>query len=293
MLYALLRFVFCLSTIIHFIPLRKPPEPLPDSNLGSESIVAFQACTVCIGNRHIAGLHAYELPVAFEIIVFGQDACADKFLLQSGDVVQQVFWCAAADVIDSVGRQRETVFADLLLRSALHDTEYTFDDIIDVCEVALTVAVVEDLDGLAGLQLLRGGEIEHIRPACGTVNSEEAQTGGRNIVELAVAVRQELVGLFSGRVEGDRVIDLVFYCEGHFFVAAVYGGAGGVDQMLHAFIGAGITCICIVLICVDFVIGVAAGLKDVVEPDQVALDVDVRVIDGVADTCLSGKVDYD
>ena len=92
-------------------------------------------------------------------------------------------------------------------------------------------------------------------------------------------MRQKLVGLFSGRVEGDRVIDLVFNCEGHFFIAAVYGGTGGVDQMLDS--------------CGTVVIGVAAGFEDVVETDQVALDVDVRVIDGVADAGLRSKVDDD
>ena len=92
-------------------------------------------------------------------------------------------------------------------------------------------------------------------------------------------MRQKLVGLFSGRVEGDRVIYLVFNCEGHFFVAAVYGGTGGVDQMLDT--------------CGSIVIGVAAGFEDVVETDQVALDVDVRVIDGVADAGLRRQVDDD
>ena len=140
---------------------------------------------------------------------------------------------------------------------------------------------------------MRGGEIEHIRPACGTVNSEEAQTCGWNIVELAVAVRQEFVGLFSGRVEGDRVIDLVFYCEGHFFVAAVYGGAGGIDQMLDAFISPCAVTVFVVLICVGIVIGVAAGFQNIVETDQVALDVDVRMIDRVADAGLCGQINYD
>ena len=45
--------------------------------------------------------------------------------------------------------------------------------------------------------------------------------------------------------------------------------------------------------CRSVVIGVAAGFKNVVEPDQVALNVDVRVIDGVADACLRGKIDHD
>ena len=83
---------------------------------------------------------------------------------------------------------------------------------------------------------------------------------------------------FSGRVEGDRVIDLVFYCEGHFFVAAVYGGTGGVDQVLDA--------------CRSIVIGVSAGFEDVVESDQIALDVDVRMVDGVADAGLRSQIDH-
>ena len=261
-------FCFKWLTIIHLIPLRKSPESFPDPNLRSKAIITLQASAVRIGDRHIAGLHAYELPVAFEIVVLGQYTRANEFLLQSGDVVQQVFGCAAADVVDSVGRQREAVFSGLLLRGSLHNTNNSFDDVVDVGEVALAVAVVEDLNGLACLQFLRCGEVEHVRTACRAINSEEPETGGRNIVELAVAVCQELVGLFSGRVEGDRVIDLVFNCEGHFFVAAVYGRTGGVDQMLDS--------------CGSVVIGVAAGFEDVVETDQVALDVDVRVIDGVA-----------
>lgn len=37
---------------------------------------------------------------------------------------------------------------------------------------------------------------------------------------------------------------------------------------------------------------VAAGLKDVVEPDEVALDVGVGVGDAVAHACLGGEVDH-
>ena len=36
-----------------------------------------------------------------------------------------------------------------------------------------------------------------------------------------------------------------------------------------------------------------AGLQDVVEPDHVALDVRIRVLDAIADTGLSGKVHDD
>ena len=40
------------------------------------------------------------------------------------------------------------------------------------------------------------------------------------------------------------------------------------------------------------VVGVTARLEDVVETDEVALDVDVRMVDGVADAGLRRKV-YD
>ena len=72
----------CLSTIINFIPLRELPESFADPDLRSEAIIALQAGTVCIGDRHIARLHAYELAVAFEIVILGQDTCANEFFLK-------------------------------------------------------------------------------------------------------------------------------------------------------------------------------------------------------------------
>ena len=74
-------FCFKWLTIIHLIPLRKPPESFPDPNLRSKAIVTLQTGAVRIGDRHIAGLHAYELPVAFEIIVLRQDSRANEFFL--------------------------------------------------------------------------------------------------------------------------------------------------------------------------------------------------------------------
>ena len=38
---------------------------------------------------------------------------------------------------------------------------------------------------------------------------------------------------------------------------------------------------------------VTAGLKDVVEAYQVALDIDIGIGDAISDTCLSCQVDYD
>ena len=110
--------------------------------------------------------------------------------MKGGDVVQKILWRAAADIVDGVGRQREAVFTSLLLGCALHDAEDAFDDVVDVGEVALHVAVVEDLDRAALGERVGGGEVKHVRAACGSVDCEEAEAGGRDIVELAVAVGQ-------------------------------------------------------------------------------------------------------
>ena len=92
---------------------------------------------------------------------------------------RESFGRSATNVVDGVGRQRETIFAGLLLGRTLHHAEYSFHDVVHVCEVALAVAIVEDLDGLASLQLLRGGEVELIRAAGGpyTVKKRRLEIG--------------------------------------------------------------------------------------------------------------------
>ena len=48
----------------------------------------------------------------------------------------------------------EAVFTLLLLWGVLHHSYYALHDVIDVGEVALTVAIVEDLDGFAIFNML-------------------------------------------------------------------------------------------------------------------------------------------
>ncbi len=47
-------------------------------------------------------------------------------------------------------------------------------------------------------------------------------------------MRQKLVGLLGGRVEGNRVIDLILHAEEHLLIAAVNTAGAGIDKMLHA-----------------------------------------------------------
>ena len=160
-----------------------------------------------------------------------------------------------------------------------HDPHHALHDVVYVSEVPQTVAVVEYFYLLALDQPVREAEVGHVRPAAGAVHGEEPQARGRYVVELAVGVGQQLVALLGGSVEADGVVHLVVGGVRHFLVGAVDAGRGGVDQMLHA--GA------------SSVVAVAAGLQDVVESDQVALDVRVGVCDAVPDPGLGCKVDHD
>ena len=129
-----------------------------------------------------------------------------------------------ADVVDFVGRQRESVFAVLLFGGVLHDADDAFDDVIDVGKVAFAFAVVEYLDGLAGFKLVGEAEVGHVGATGGTVDGKEAQPCAGDVVELAVGVGHELVALLGGVVQGNRVVHFVVGGVGDLLVAAIDTG---------------------------------------------------------------------
>ena len=91
----------------------------------------------------------------------------------------------------------------------LHDANYSLDNVINVCEVALAVAVIEYLDGLALTELVREAEICHIWTTGRTIDSEETEACRWDVVELAVGMCHEFVALLGGCIERYRIIDLV------------------------------------------------------------------------------------
>ena len=225
--------------------------------------------------------------MGLEIVVLGEHASSDKFLLEDVDKVQQVLRLAAADVVNRIRRNGKTVLAGLLFRGFAHDADDAFHDVIDIGEITTAVAVVVDLDGLAFQQFVREAEIGHVRAACGSVDGEETKACGRDIVEFGIAVGEEFVALLGGRIQANRIIHPVVRAERDFLVASVDTAGAGIDQVLDTLISgipgrAG-----------NDVIRVPAGLQDVVEPDHVALDVRIRVLDAIADTRLSSKVHDD
>ena len=198
---------------------------------------------------------------------------ADELFLENCHEVEQVFRVVVADVVDLVRREGEAVFAILLFGGVLHHAHNAFDDVVDEREVALALTVIEDLDGLAGFELVGEAEVGHVWAACRAIDRKEAEPRARNVVELAVGVRHELVALFGGGVQRDRIVDFVVGGVRNLLVAAVHAGGARVHEVL------------------DLV--VAAGFQNVVESDEVTLDVSVGIGDGIADACLGGEVHDD
>lgn len=212
-----------------------------------------------------------------EVVIGGEHLCADELFLEDRHEVEQVFGVVVADVVDLVWREGEAVFAILLFGGVLHHAHDAFDNVINEREVALALAVVENLDGLAGFELVGEAEVGHVRAAGGAVDGKEAEARARDVVELAVGVCHELVALLGGCVQRDRVIDFVVGGVRDLLIAAVHAGGARVHEVLNlAFFGAP-----------------AASFQDVVESDEVALDVGIRVRDGIANACLGGEVHDD
>jgi len=225
--------------------------------------------------------------VGLEVVVGGEDASSDEFLLEDVDKVQQVLGLAAADVVDGIRGDGQAVLAGPLFRGFAHHPDDAFHDVIDIGEIAAAVAVVVDLDGLALEQLVREAEIGHVRTPGGAVDGEETEARGRDVVQLGIAVGEEFVALLGGRVQAHGVVHPVVRAEGHLLVAAVHAAGAGVDEVLDSAVPG------IPGRSGDAVIRVPARLQDVVEPDHIALDVRIRVLDAIPDPGLRREVHDD
>ena len=159
--------------------------------------------------------------MGIEVVVLGQDTCTDQLFLQDGHEVEEVFRGVVADVIYLVRWDGESVLAVLLLGGVLHDTHHSLHDVVDIGEVTLAVAIVENLDGVAFHQLVGEAEVSHVGTAGGAIDGEEAQAGRGDVVELRVGMGHQLVALLRGGVEAYGVVHLVVCRIGHFLVAAI------------------------------------------------------------------------
>lgn len=207
--------------VIPSIPLSKSSQAFSQAGIGLEAEVLFQGRRVGVGYRHVARLHGHELLVGLEVVVLGQDAGTDQLFLQDGHEVEEVFGGVVADVIYLVRRDGQSVFTVLLLGGVLHDAHHSLHNVVDIGEVALAVAIIENLDGLAFHQLVGEAEVSHVGTAGRAIDGEESEAGRGDVVELAIGMGHQLVALLGGGVEAYGVVYLVVCRIGHFLVATI------------------------------------------------------------------------
>lgn len=161
--------------------------------------------------------------MGIEVVVLGQDSCTHQFFLQDGHEVEKVLGGVVADVIYLVRWDGQSVLAVLLLRGVLHDAHHSLHDVVDIGEVALAVAIIENLDGLAFHQLVGEAEVSHVGTTGGAIDGKEAEAGRGNVVELAISMGHQLVALLRGGIKRYGVVHLVVCRIGHLLVAAIDG----------------------------------------------------------------------
>ena len=208
-------------TIIPSIPLSKSPQAFSQAGIGLEAEVLFEGRRVGVGHGHIAGLHGHEFLVSIKVIILGEHAGTHQLFLQDGYEVKEVFGGVVADVVHLVRGDGQSVLTVLLLGGVLHDAHHSLHDVVDIGEVALAIAIVENLDGLAFHQFVGETEVCHIGTAGGAIDGEEAQAGRGNVVELRVGMGHQLVALLRCGIEAHGIVYLVICRIRHFLVAAI------------------------------------------------------------------------
>lgn len=147
--------------------------------------------------------------MGIEVVVLGQDTGTDQFFLQDGYEVKEVFGRVVADVIYLVRWDGQSVLAILLFGGVLHDAHHSLHDVVDIGEVALAVAIVEYLDGLAFHQFVSETKVSHVGTAGGAIDGEETEAGRGDVVEFRVGMGHQLVALLRGGIKRYRIINLV------------------------------------------------------------------------------------
>lgn len=208
-------------TIIPSIPLSKSSQALSQAGIGLETKVLLQWGCVCIGHGHVTRLHGHEFLVSLKVIILGEHSGTHQLFLQDGYEVKEVFGRVVADVIYLVRGDGQSVLAVLLLGGVLHDAHHSLHDVVDIGEVTLAVAIVENLDGLAFNKFVGKAEVCHIGTTCRAINCKEAEAGRGDVVELRVGMGHQLVALLRGGVEAYGVVYLVVCRIGHFLVATI------------------------------------------------------------------------
>ena len=110
----------------------------------------------------------------------------------------------------------------------------------------------------------------HVRSSPWAVNGEEPESGGRHAEQVAIGMSHKLIRLLGSGVEANGMIHAIVLGKWQLLVATINAGAGSIDQVLNTI--------------------VPATFQNVHEPRDIGLNVGVRILKRVANTCLRSQV---
>ena len=125
-----------------------------------------------------------------------------------------------ADIVNPIGnlardcRQIPTQPVQVRRRYRVKHPNHSFNDVVDIGEIATMISKIKYVDRFPSQDLLRKSEQRHIRTAPRAIASEKPKTCGRHLVEMAITMCHQLVGLFGCCVKRHWVIHIIFSGKG-------------------------------------------------------------------------------
>ena len=83
------------------------------------------------------------------------------------------------------------------------------DNIIDIGEVPIHIAMIINLDCLSSANLIGKFEISHVGAAERSIDGKETQPCRWDAIEMAIRVSHEFVGLLRRCIETDGMVDII------------------------------------------------------------------------------------
>ena len=157
-------------------------------------------------------------------------------------------------------------------RRLVDQPQHNTDHIVDLGKVAPHPAMIKQLD--RGTLQDRPGKQEnrHVGPSPRPVDGKEPQARHWKSIEMAVGMRDQLIGLLCGGVEADRMIGFVVLRKRQLAVGAVDRRRRCIDQMATSV--------------------VSATFQHIDETFEIGVDIGMRMIDRVTHTCLRRQMDH-
>lgn len=88
-------------------------------------------------------------------------------------------------------------------------------------QVTHTISIIKYLDRLPRTKLIRKSKIRHIRSARRSIDRKETQPRRRNILQLRIRMRHQLITLLRSRIKQNRIVHLVISRIRHLLIRPV------------------------------------------------------------------------